>query len=155
MLRNRMCFPSAHALSAKFHSVFPPRFHQDHYRRGWGITSLMPPLSAKARIRRHSPRRFGVQFGAQLLSSYAVKIHETRTGFFLHVELAFMPAQGRRNSVSQNRPTHKIFTARAASRATIISDTNDCSIVPSFAHRDNTAVSVGENAVLVLNARKR
>ena len=117
------------------------------------------------------PRTVGVQFGAQLLSFYAVKYMSTpltvaaqtsrtspavtRTGFFLHVELAFMPAQGRRNSVSQNRPTHKIFTARAASSATIISEISDCSIVPSFAHRDNTAVSVGENAVLVLNARKR
>jgi hypothetical protein len=49
----------------------------------------------------------------------------------------------------------RMFTARAASSATIVRDINDCSIMPSFAKRDSTAVSVGEKAVLVLNARNR
>ena len=48
-----------------------------------------------------------------------------------------------------------MFTARAASSATIESEINDCSIMPIFAQRESTAVSVGEKAVLVLNARKR
>ena len=53
------------------------------------------------------------------------------------------------------RQTHRTFTARAASRTTIVSEIRACSIVPAFAQRDSTAVSVGEKAVLVLNARKR
>jgi len=52
-------------------------------------------------------------------------------------------------------PPYKIFTALAASSARIDSEISACSIIPAFAHRDSTAVSVGENAVLVLNARKR
>ena len=48
-----------------------------------------------------------------------------------------------------------MFTARAASRAIIVSETNDWTIMPSFAVRDRTAVSVGEKAVLVLKARNR
>jgi len=51
--------------------------------------------------------------------------------------------------------THRTFTARAASRTTIVSEIRACSMVPAFAQRDSTAVSVGEKAVLVLNARKR
>jgi hypothetical protein len=48
-----------------------------------------------------------------------------------------------------------MFTARAASSATVASEITDCMIIITFAHRDNTGTSVGENAVLVLNARKR
>jgi len=47
----------------------------------------------------------------------------------------------------------RILTARAASSAMIVSEISDWSIVPSLAHRESTAVSVGENAVLVLKAR--
>ena len=50
---------------------------------------------------------------------------------------------------------YRTFTARAASNATIVSEINDCVIIPAFAQRESTAVSVGEKAVLVLNARKR
>ena len=50
---------------------------------------------------------------------------------------------------------HKIFTARAARIAIAVSDIDDCSIINTFAHRDNTGTSVGENAVLVLNARNK
>jgi antitoxin (DNA-binding transcriptional repressor) of toxin-antitoxin stability system len=50
---------------------------------------------------------------------------------------------------------YKIFTARAASSATMVSEISDCTIIPSLAQRDNAAVSVGENAVLVLNARNK
>ncbi len=49
----------------------------------------------------------------------------------------------------------RTFTARAAINAIIVSEIMDCTIIPAFAHRDSTAVSVGENAVLVLNARNR
>jgi hypothetical protein len=50
---------------------------------------------------------------------------------------------------------HKIFTARAASNATVTSEISDCTIIITLAHRDSTGTSVGENAVLVLNARNR
>ena len=53
------------------------------------------------------------------------------------------------------REPERIFTARAASSATIVSEIKDCSIMPALAQRDSTAVSVGENAVLVLNARNK
>ncbi len=39
--------------------------------------------------------------------------------------------------------------------ATVPSEIDDCTIIISFAHRDSTGTSVGENAVLVLNARNR
>jgi len=45
--------------------------------------------------------------------------------------------------------------ARAAMMAMIASEMMAWSIIPTFAQRDKTAVSVGEKAVLVLNARKR
>jgi len=53
------------------------------------------------------------------------------------------------------RSLYKILTARAAIKTIIVSEISDCAIIPSFAPRDSTAVSVGENAVLVLKARKR
>jgi hypothetical protein len=51
--------------------------------------------------------------------------------------------------------SHRMFTARAASSASTASEINACSIVRIFAQCDRTAVSVGENAVLVLKARNR
>ncbi len=51
--------------------------------------------------------------------------------------------------------SYRTFTARAASSATIVSEISDCVIIPAFAQRESTAVSVGEKAVLVLNARNR
>jgi hypothetical protein len=56
------------------------------------------------------------------------------------------------------RPTssrYRMFTARAASSARMVSEISDCSIISPLAHRFSTGVSVGENAVLVLNARNR
>ena len=50
---------------------------------------------------------------------------------------------------------HKIFTARAASSATVTSEIQACTIIITLAQRDSTGTSVGENAVLVLNARNR
>ena len=48
-----------------------------------------------------------------------------------------------------------MFTARAAKRAMMAREIRDCSMVPSLAERESTAVSVGEKAVLVLKARNR
>jgi hypothetical protein len=48
-----------------------------------------------------------------------------------------------------------MLTARAARRATTVREIKDWSIMPIFAQRERTAVSVGEKAVLVLKARKR
>ena len=50
---------------------------------------------------------------------------------------------------------YSTLIARAASSAMIDSEMIDCSIIPAFAQRDKTAVSVGENAVLVLKVRNR
>ena len=50
---------------------------------------------------------------------------------------------------------YRTLTARAASSTTIVSEISDCAIIPALAQRESTAVSVGEKAVLVLNARKR
>jgi hypothetical protein len=52
-------------------------------------------------------------------------------------------------------PHYKIFTARAANKATVISEMTDCTIIRILAQADNTGQSVGEKAVLVLKARKR
>jgi hypothetical protein len=53
------------------------------------------------------------------------------------------------------RPNHKMLTARAASSATVTSEMLACTIIITLAQRDSTGTSVGENAVLVLNARNR
>ena len=53
------------------------------------------------------------------------------------------------------RSPHRIFTARAARSAIVVSDIADCSIISTLAQRARIAVSVGENAVLVLNARNK
>jgi hypothetical protein len=50
---------------------------------------------------------------------------------------------------------HKMFTARAASSATVVNEIVACTIISPFAHRESTGTSVGEKAVLVLNARNR
>jgi len=50
---------------------------------------------------------------------------------------------------------YKMFTARAAGIARVVSDTDACSIISTLAQRESTGTSVGEKAVLVLNARKR
>ena len=50
---------------------------------------------------------------------------------------------------------HNMLTARAANNASVVSDIVDCTIIIPFAHRDRTGTSVGEKAVLVLNARNR
>ena len=50
---------------------------------------------------------------------------------------------------------YKIFTARAANSTTVASEISDCTIINTLAHRDRTGTSVGEKAVLVLNARNR
>ena len=48
-----------------------------------------------------------------------------------------------------------MFTARAAITATDVNEITACTIIISFAQRESTGTSVGEKAVLVLNARKR
>jgi hypothetical protein len=48
-----------------------------------------------------------------------------------------------------------MLTARAANRAIISSESRDCIIINTFAHRANTGTSVGENAVLVLKAKNK
>jgi hypothetical protein len=48
-----------------------------------------------------------------------------------------------------------MLTARPASTTTVASEMTDCSIIVDFAQRESGGTSVGENAVLVLKARKR
>ena len=43
----------------------------------------------------------------------------------------------------------RMFTARAASSATVVNDITACTIIINFAQRDSTGTSVGENAVQV------
>jgi hypothetical protein len=50
---------------------------------------------------------------------------------------------------------HRMLTARAASRASTVSEMMDWSIISTLPHRANAGVSVGENAVLVLKARNK
>jgi hypothetical protein len=59
------------------------------------------------------------------------------------------------NLVEPTSASQRIFTARAASSATTVNEISDCNIIPALAQRESTAVSVGEKAVLVLNARNR
>jgi hypothetical protein len=48
-----------------------------------------------------------------------------------------------------------MLTALATMTATLVNEMMACTIIIIFAHRDSTGTSVGENAVLVLKARKR
>jgi hypothetical protein len=50
---------------------------------------------------------------------------------------------------------YRMLTARAARSATVAKEISDCAIIITLAHRDRTGESVGENAVLVLNARNK
>jgi hypothetical protein len=50
---------------------------------------------------------------------------------------------------------YKILMARAASNTMIVSEVGAWSIINSLAQRESTGTSVGDNAVLVLNGRKR
>ena len=50
---------------------------------------------------------------------------------------------------------HRMFMARAARSAMISNESKDCSIIKIFAHRASAGTSVGEKAVLVLNARNK
>jgi len=45
----------------------------------------------------------------------------------------------------------RMFTARAITSAAVTRDTDACSIIASFAHRDIGIVSVGLNAVALVN----
>ena len=51
--------------------------------------------------------------------------------------------------------SYRMFTARAARSEIVASEMSAWSIISSLAQRDSTGTSVGENAVLVLKARKR
>jgi len=44
-----------------------------------------------------------------------------------------------------------MLTARAMTNAAVTRETADCSIIDSFAHRDSGIVSVGLNAVALVN----
>jgi hypothetical protein len=48
-----------------------------------------------------------------------------------------------------------MFTTRAARMITVPSEMEDCVIIITSAQRESTGTSLAENAVLVLNARKR
>ena len=60
-------------------------------------------------------------------------------------------------SVPQRRDSRaqRMLTARAARTANAASEIIDCNIINALPQRVSTGVSVGENAVLVLNARNR
>jgi hypothetical protein len=55
----------------------------------------------------------------------------------------------------QSSQFHSMFTALAASNTMMVNEMSDCSIIRAFAQGERICVSVGDNAVLVLNERKR
>ena len=55
----------------------------------------------------------------------------------------------------QSLQFQRMFTALAASSTMMVKEMSDCSIIRPFAQRERICVSVGDNAVLVLNERKR
>ena len=75
-----------------------------------------------------------------------------------HLHAAIISSRAERESpCSDYRSSHAytILTARAAKRASIVSEVMDWAIISSLAHDVSGGVSVGENAVMVLNARNR
>lgn len=66
-------------------------------------------------------------------------------------------ATGGSKSTDLDRPPapYNMFTARAARSAIVAKDMDACTIISVLAQRESTGTSVGENAVLVLNARNR
>lgn len=58
-------------------------------------------------------------------------------------------------SVRSVSSDQRMLTARAAMRATVVSDISAWSIISTFAHRDSTGTSVGEKAVLAVKATNR
>ncbi len=50
---------------------------------------------------------------------------------------------------------HRMLTARAARSAMISNESSDCNIIRILAHLASAGTSVGEKAVLVLNARNK
>ena len=52
-------------------------------------------------------------------------------------------------------PASAVSHCAAGAITTVPSEIDDCSIIMILAQRDSTGTSVGENAVLVLNARNR
>ena len=50
---------------------------------------------------------------------------------------------------------HRMLTARAARSAMISNESSDCNIIRILAHLASARTSVGEKAVLVLNARNK
>ena len=53
------------------------------------------------------------------------------------------------------RSYYRMLTARAANNAKVANEIDAWIIINTLAQRDRTGASVGENAVLVLNARNR
>ena len=66
-----------------------------------------------------------------------------------------MDAGGQSQRTASSSYAYTILTARAASRASIVSEMIDWAIISSLARAVSGGVSVGENAVQVMNARNR
>ncbi len=66
-----------------------------------------------------------------------------------------LQAQRRVTTISGYWVVPSTFTARATISATVISETRDSAIMSSLAHRDSGSVSVGLNAVALVNDRYR
>ena len=49
----------------------------------------------------------------------------------------------------------RIFTARETTRATVMIEITDCTVIAIFAHRDSGMTSVGLNAAAFVKARYR
>ena len=69
--------------------------------------------------------------------------------------LILRPTKYRRYPQTRSEWPYRMLTARAASSATVMKEMSACTIIKTFAQRESTGESVGEKAVLVLNATNR
>jgi hypothetical protein len=135
--------PNPHGPDPQMQNLHPEN------RRVWHAAKSNPPVKSEERFLDYAGRRFRK-------SEREIK---NRPAPFpsaaLRASGMTAVAVGAGTRVKEQRGAQRIFTARAARRATMVREIEDWSIMPIFAQRERTAVSLGEKAVLVLKARKR
>jgi hypothetical protein len=106
----------------------------------------------------------GERLASSLVGDYYLNISNKAASRHTHVQNLIMACVGEVShldistdaaGLTCHHSVYRMFTARAARSATVAKEISDCAIIITFAHRDRTGESVGENAVLVLNARNK
>ncbi len=137
-----------------------PSDHDDHH----GGASGNPADCLRHRRRRRSKTSAGNRSGRRTRCipapdalHYARNLHLPRSPAELApcTQISVGAPVARRREPGELNLTYSRLIARAARMATMLSDTDAWIIMTILAQRDSTGVSVGENATLVLNARKR